>query len=231
MTRSFFFVGLVMNLMILSLTLFITHGDNLYPFIPLLAVVALHVFYLPLFLFTSLRTEAGHLHLWLHNPQSAAALLLSKILNGLIMTIISLIVLYAMAGLLLISRFHLIEPHWTDTWMAGWLIFVHVILISVGIGVWVILLWSLYHALKYRIGRWNWLVILAAVILPSWIGSLFDSSSLYKMLTQWGSLEMNFPTFSIDPIPAYAGEYLYHFIITVGLFYLSAWIMDRKAEV
>ena len=99
------------------------------------------------------------------------------------------------------------------------------------IGVWVILLWSLYHALKYRIGRWTWLALLGVVILPSWIGALFDSSNLYKLLTQWGSLEMNFPTFSIDPIPAYAGEYLYHFIIIIGLFYLSAWIIDRKVEV
>ena len=42
---------------------------------------------------------------------------------------------------------------------------------------------------------------------------------------------MNFPTFQVDPIPAYAGEYLYHFIIIIGLFYLSAWIIDRKVEV
>ena len=75
--------------------------------------------YLPILLFISLRTEADQLHLWLHNPQSAAALLLSKILNGLIMMVVSLVVLYSMAGLLIISRFSLIEAHWTDTWTAG----------------------------------------------------------------------------------------------------------------
>ena len=31
--------------------------------------------------------------------------------------------------------------------------------------------------------------------------------------------------------PLYTGEYLYHFIIIIGLFYLSAWIIDRKVEV
>ena len=78
-------------------------------------------------LFISLRTEANQLHLWLHNPQSAATLLLSKILNGLIMMVVSLVVLYSMAGSLIISRFSLIEAHWTDTWMAGLLIFLHII--------------------------------------------------------------------------------------------------------
>lgn len=231
LTRTFFLVGLVINFLILLLALFVAGGDNLYLFIPLLAAIVFHVFYLPIMLFTSLRTEAGQLHLWLHNPQSASTLLLSKIVNGIVMAVVSLIVLYSMAGMLIISRFRLIEAHWTDTWMAGMLIFLHVIMISVLIGVWVILLWSLYHALKYRIGRWTWLALLGAVILPSWIGALFNSSDLYKLLTQWGSLEMNFPTFPIDPIPAYAGEYLYYFIIIIGLFYLSSWIIDRKVEV
>ena len=74
-----------------------------------------------------------------------------------------------MAGLLIISRFSLIEAYWTDTWMAGLLIFPHIIMISMMIGVWVILLWSLYHALKYRIGRWTWLALLGAVIIPNWM--------------------------------------------------------------
>lgn len=233
LTRTVFFVGLVINFLILFLTLFVdvNTGDNLYLFIPLVVAIVFHVLYLPILLFISLKSEANQLHLWLHNPQSAAALLLSKVLNGIVMMVISLVVLYAMAGSLINSRFSLIEAYWTDTWMAGLLIFPHILVISLTIGIWVILLWSLYHALKYRIGRWTWLVLLGTVILPSLISDLIDSSKIYKQLTQWGSLEMNFPTFSIDPIPAYAGEYLYHFIVLIGLFYLSAWIIDRKVEV
>ena len=49
-------------------------------------------------LFTSLKTEAGQLDLWLHNPQSAATLLLSKILTGIVMTVVSLAVLYSDGG-------------------------------------------------------------------------------------------------------------------------------------
>jgi hypothetical protein len=233
LTRTVFFIGLVINFLVLSLTLFVdaNTGDNLYLFIPLAVAIVFHVLYLPILLFISLKTEANHLHLWLHNPRSAASLLLSKVLNGIVMSVVSLVVLYSMAGSLIISRFELIEAYWTDTWMAGLLIFPHILMISIMFGVWVILLWSLYHALKYRIGRWTWLALLGAVILPTWIAALFDSTNLFKQLTQWGSMEMNFPTFLIDPIPLYAGEYLYHFIVIVGLFYLSTWIIDRKVEV
>ena len=126
LTRTIFFVGLVINFLILLLALFV----DIYLFIPLLVGIAFHVFYLPIMLFISLKTEAGQLHLWLHNPQSAATLLLSKILNGIVMTVVSLVVLYSMAGLLIFSRFSLIEAHWTDTWMAGLLIFPHIIMIS-----------------------------------------------------------------------------------------------------
>jgi hypothetical protein len=233
LTRTIFFIGLVINFLVLSLTLFVDVNtrDNLYLFIPLVVAIVFHVLYLPILLFISLKTEASHLHLWLHNPRSAVTLLLSKMLNGIVMTVVSLVVLYSMAGSLISSRFSLIEAYWTDTWMAGLLIFLHILMISIMIGVWVILLWSLYHALKYRIGRWTWLALLGAVFITNWVDNLFASSSLYKLLTQWGSMEMNFPTFSIDPIPVYAGEYLYNFIIIVGLFYLSVWIIDRKVEV
>lgn len=233
LTRTVFFIGLVMNFLVLLLTLYVdmSTGDNLYLFIPLLAAIVLHIFYLPVILLISLRTEADKLHLWLHSQRSAATLLLSKVLNGMVMMAVSLIILYLMAGLLITSRFHLIEAYWTDTLKAALLIFPHLFIISMMISAFVILLWSIHHALKYRIGHWTWLALLGAVILPSWVGALIDSSKPYKLLTQWVDLEMNFPTFSIDPIPAYAGEYLYHFIVIIGLFYLSAWVIDRKVEV
>ena len=90
LTRTVFFVGLVINLLILLLA--VVRGDNLYPIYTLVSCIVFHVFYLPIMLFISLKTEAGQLHLWLHNPQSAATLLLSKILNGIVMTVVSLVV-------------------------------------------------------------------------------------------------------------------------------------------
>ena len=57
LTRTIFFVGLVINLLILLLALVV----DIYLFIPLLVGIVFHVFYLPIMLFTSLKTEAGQL--------------------------------------------------------------------------------------------------------------------------------------------------------------------------
>jgi hypothetical protein len=107
---------------------------------------------------------------------------------------------------MIIPKFSLIEPDWTDTWMSGLLILPHIILISSMIG---------------------------AVILSGWIVALFESTELYMLLTLWGSMEINFnfSTFSLDTIQVYTGEYFYNFIIIIVLFFLSAWIIDNKVEV
>ena len=79
LTRTVFFVGLVINFLILLLALYV----DIIPIYTLVSWLVFHVLYLPIMLFISLKTEAGQLHLWLHNPQSAATLFLSKILNGI----------------------------------------------------------------------------------------------------------------------------------------------------
>ena len=286
LTRTVFFVGLFINFLLLLLTLYIGNhtGDNLYLFIPLVAAVALHILYVPIMVFISLRAEAIEHNFWLHSPQSSTMLLLSKILSGIVMALVSLAVLYMMAGWLIISRFSLIEEYWSDTWLAGLLAFPHIIAASTSIAVWVIFLWTLYYALRYRIGRWTslvllvavvipiwistinefssmyeqltssiafwvaflWLlyyalrnrirrwisfVLLGAIIIPIWVSAVIESSSMYEQLTHWISLEMNFPAIMQQPIPVYAGEYVYNMMIVVGVFLWSTWIMDRKVEV
>ena len=202
-----------------------------YVYIPLLAAAAFHVFYLPISLFASLRTEAAHLHVWLHNPRPAVSLLLSKLLSGLVTLLISLTVLYSIAGILLRAKFSAIEPYWTDIWSAGWLVFLHAILLSIAIGVLVIFLWSLYHALKHRVGRLTWPILIGIVILTNLLDELFTSSSQYRSLAEWGSIEISFPTFSVDSFPVYVGDYLYQLILVIAMFILSSWIIDKKVEV
>jgi len=202
-------------------------------FIPVVAAVVFHIFYVPIMVFISLKTEANQLHVWLHNPQPASSLLLSKLVNGLMMIVISLLMLYVMSGLLIIPEFSLIDAYWTDTWMAGLLIFPHIILISMMIGVWVMFLWALYHFLKFKIGRWSLLIVIGTVFLSSWIAALFERTKLYMVLTQWGSMEIHFEfsAFTMESIPVYAGEYMYSFIIIIGLYVLSSWMIDNKVEV
>lgn len=233
LTRTVFFAGLVINFLMLLLALYVEGKveDELLMFIPLLVAVGLHVVYFPIMLFISLKTESNQLQLWLHNPQPASILLLSKIVNALGMLVVSLVSLYVMSGLLSIPKFSLFEAYWTDTWTAGLLIFFHIILVSIFLGIWVILLWSLYQFVKYRIKRLRWLVVIAVVIIPCLILEWFQSTEVYVFLTSWGSILYQFPTFPVDPIQAYAGDYLYNSIFIIGLFYLSTWIIDKKVEV
>lgn len=233
LTRTVFFVGLVINLLIVMLTMYVgmIADDTLFMFTPLVVAVVIHVLYVPVIVFIGLRTEGNQLHVWLHNPQPAAALIISKIVNGLIMIVISLVMMYVMSGLLIISKFNLIEAYWTDTWKSGLFIFPHIIMISMMMSVWVIFLWALFQFLKYTIGRWSWLAVIGAVIITSWATALFESTSLYRLVTRWGSVTYNFPSFSIEPIQANAGEYIYNFIFIIGLFFLTSWIIDNKVEV
>lgn len=233
LTRTVFFVGLVINLMIVMLTLYMgmKSDHTLLIFLPLVVAIVFHVLYVPIIVFISLKTEANQLHLWLHNPKPASTLLITKIVNGLMMLVISLLMLYVMSGLLIIPKFNLIEAYWTDTWISGLIIFLHIIVISIIIGVWVLFLWALYQSLKFVIGRWSWLVVIGAIIIPSWINALFESTKLYSLVTKWGSITYDFPSFSTNPIQTYAGEYLYTFIFIIGLYFLSAWIVDNKVEV
>ncbi|OAB72005.1 hypothetical protein PNBC_18670 [Paenibacillus crassostreae] len=48
--------------------------------------------------------------------------------------------------------------------MSGLLIFPHIIMISMMIGVLVMFLWALYQFLKFKIGRWSWFVVMGTVI-------------------------------------------------------------------
>lgn len=233
LTRTAFLIGLVFNFFSFMFAIYIGMRANepLLMFIPLVVAIVFHAIYFPIMLFISLKTESNQLHLWLHNPQPATALLLSKGLNGIVMTVISLTLLYVLAGFLILSNFTLIDTYWRDTLMAGLLIFVHIIFISIVIGLWVMFLWTLYQFLKNKIGRLSWFAVIGAILVAGWIGALFESTQVYLFLTEWGEMTYQFPTFPVDPITTFAGEYVYRCLIIIGLYFASAWIIDNKVEV
>ncbi|MCC3373765.1 hypothetical protein [Cohnella sp. REN36] len=231
LTRSMFFIGIVMNVLIAMLTLFLERAadDSLLMFVPLAIAAAIHVIYVPLFVFVGLKSE-GNLHLWLSNPQPAVKLLLSKVANSLLMVVISLVLLYGFSRLLIVPKFNLIEPYWTDTWKVGWFIFPNVIWISIELSAWVMVLWALYQYLKLKIGRWSWAAVAGAAILSGSLNALIKSSALYRYVMNWGSIAYPFPTILSKPIQTYVGGYVYDLIMIVGLFILTAWLVDNKVE-
>ncbi len=221
-----------MNVLIAMLTLYMGRvaDDSLLMFVPLAIAVAIHVVYVPLIVFIDLKSEGNHLHLWLNNPQPAYKLLLSKIANGLMMMVISLTMLYALSRLLIEPNFSLIEPYWTDTWRMGWFIFPHMIWISIELCTWVMVLWAIYQYLKLKIGRWSWAVVAGAAVLSEGLNALFKTSDPYRYVTEWGGITYQFPTILSEPIQTFAGGYIYDFIIIIGLFILTAWLVDNKVE-
>ncbi|UJF34096.1 hypothetical protein [Paenibacillus hexagrammi] len=232
LSRSVFLMGLVMNILIAMLTLYLerTAGDSLLMFVPLAVAAVIHVAYVPIIVFISLKSEGNHLHIWLSNPQSASKLLLSKIVNGLLMIMISLILLFALSGLLVAAKFSFIEPYGTDIWRVGLFTFPHIIWFSIELGLGVMVLWALYQYLKRRIGRWSWTVVAGAAILAGGIDAWFETSKLYRFMADRGCLTYKFPTLISDPIHTYVGGYIYDFIIMIGLFILAAWLVDHKVE-
>ncbi|MBO7744405.1 hypothetical protein I8J29_09380 [Paenibacillus sp. MWE-103] len=229
LTRTVFFIGLVLNAWVAILTLYMEKADSLLMFVPLAIAIAVHVIYVPLMVFIGLKAE-GNLHLWLSNPQPAFKLLMSKVSNGLAMVVISFASLYAFTELLTVHKLSWIESYWTDIWRMGWFIIPHVIWLSIELSVWVMALWAIYQSLKQRIGRWSWAAVVGAAILSGGGNALFKSSALYRHVADWGGRTYHFPALLSEPIHTYAGGYVYDMIITVGLFILTAWIVDNKVE-
>ena len=232
LTRIVLVIGLVINVLIGMLTLYMERaaGDSLIMFVPLALAVVIHAAYVPIVVFVGLKSEGDQLPLWLHNPQSAYKLLSSKIANGFVMIVISLSTLYAMSRLLAEPKLSLIKPYWTDTWRAGWFVFPHLVWISIELGLWVIVLWALYRYLRLRIGRWSRAAVAGAAILSVAIDSLAKASAPYRLVAEWGGIAYTFPTLSSRSVQTYAGGYVYDFIIIVGLFMLAAWLVDNKVE-
>lgn len=232
LTRTVFFIGLVMNVLIALLTLYMGRvaDDSLLMFVPVAIAVAIHVIYVPLIVFISLKSEGNYLSLWLTNPQPAFTLLMSKIANGLMMIVISLALLYALSGLLIAPKFNLIELYWTDIWRVGLFIFPHIIWISMELSVVVMILWASYQYLKLKIGRWSWAVVVGTTLLFGELDALFKTSKLYRLVSEWGGITYKFPTILSEPIQTYVGEYIFDFMIIVGLFIVTAWLVDNKVE-
>lgn len=232
LSRTVFFIGLVMNVLVVMLTLYLGRAtdNSLLMFVPLAIFVGIHAIYVPIVVFISLKTESGHLSLWLNNPQPAVKLLLSKMANGLMMIVISLSTLYALSILLIAPKSGMMESNWTDIRRVGLFIFPHMIWISILLSAWVMVLWALYQWFRFKIGRWSRAAVAGAAILSAGADALLKSSEPYRFVTDWGGMAYKFPAILSDPVQTYAGEYVLDFVIFVGLFILAAWLVDHKVE-
>lgn len=206
-------------------------------------LAGLWIWYLPVFLFTSLSKEWKYTsHLWLHLPQSGWQLLAAKFLAGL-PAMLGTMILYglltawiAWEDLMPLLSAYSIPFSIVLQWAA--ILLVIILAMSFYLGLWAVMASVAMASFKHLFRRGRWLVGLGVLLLPTWGMSALGRTSFYQGLTQWGAFQVSLPlppelislskafTYSF-----YAGEVLFYLLICAGLFFLAGWLLDYKVEV
>ncbi|MGP7816869.1 hypothetical protein [Niallia sp. 01092] len=202
-------------------------------------LVGAHVIYLPLSIYSSLRVE-GKTQLWLHNPNSSILLLLSKILSSFIFAVISLTIsiLFATICLRMSDQMNLIFTR-TELLFMG----IFILSISDFMSIWGIFYWVIYHSLAKItwLKKIRWLLLF--LMWNAWeaVTNFLDKLSFIKELKQIGVIKIgnalqfqgsegSFST-SIESTEVSLVVIAGYLCITIILFFISSWLLDRKVEV
>ncbi|WP_339060355.1 hypothetical protein [Tepidibacillus marianensis] len=167
---------------------------------------------------------------------------MSKVGNGIFATFLSLLMTILFTWFVavkflpeLIDRFG-----WSIIIKMGSFVLAHMVAYSIYISSWIIFIWVIYLVSKSIIGRWSWIVVVITVNISVWGMDKLTSSNLYNTIVlSRGSIEINLmPFLTVDPFAVtpqvphlYIGSYIFYALLTVGLFALSSWLLDRKVEV
>ncbi|MTW84634.1 hypothetical protein F3157_03050 [Virgibacillus dakarensis] len=203
----------------------------------LIEVMAIGFIIVPLTVLYSLNTEANQMEAFLHNPHSVYQLLLVKFFYGFLSGASLLLVLIDF-----IASYGLIHDTFNQSVLQifGYLLFVsgQMLVISLYPAVILVFLWTLHHLFKTYIGGGISIVIIVILlVIGSSLMNMFWETATYDMLTQWGKaiypyqnghlLSNGFGNESI----IYLGKYVFYAFITIILFSISAYLIDRKVEV
>jgi hypothetical protein len=237
-------IALVIAAHLIAYGFSLKYNDPLIMFIPAIVIVSLHSFYLTVFMYLSLQTEAKHLHLWLHTPHSALNLLAAKLLTGMAGFLFSFSIsgMFAYIGLLKLRGIYFSEETWETMLVlkSGLFVSINVALLSIYLAIWLVFYWVIYQLLKRFMTKFSGLVVVIISFFVTWMGNLFQQTVLYEKLTKWGyfdiavvgniALEKKYVMMEkVGQIPI--GTFVYYSVIAIGLFILSAWLIDRKVEV
>lgn len=181
-------------------------------------------------------------HLWLHCPQPAWMLLMAKLTVAMLQMLAIIIIA---AGMLLLGI--AINPNpvqlgaslsslFSFVLEVGTYTAVFIIAASIYIGAWATLISVAYALAGNYLGRFRWLGGIAVFALATAGFGQLQQTWVYKQVTDWGAIDIGihhlpnvFPTHVATQI--YAGDILFYSLLTVGLFALSAWLIDHKVEV
>ncbi|NDI34453.1 hypothetical protein [Chengkuizengella sediminis] len=220
----------------------VMNENDFIKFIPLAIALGIHVFFIADYLFTSLRKEGKQLHLWLHSPQAATVLLGSKLVNGFIALITSLVLLTILITINLIPFLSELSFYLGDISKLFFYLVAHIAYISLILGVSIMFFWTIYHGLKSRIGKLSMLVLIIFITLFIWGSLSLEYTDMYDQLVLWGEYTIEFPVLEIINdhsemdiegmgISHNIGENIFEVLLALLLFVLSAWMIEKKVEV
>ncbi|MCM3237116.1 hypothetical protein M3589_05165 [Heyndrickxia oleronia] len=243
-SRFLFIVWFAINILFMIGSFFLSKYMH-EPMVPIgifIMLLVLNTMLIPVLVSASLRVE-GKTQLWLYNPQSSTKLLLSKIITAISYQVISLILLFAYGYI--VFKFSISSTINLDSILINESFSVSIFLMALGLYLtfWIMFYWAIYHSLgKFpRIRRVRWLVIVVIFIglsiiedlilkidafsnlLDKWHFSIgLNPSFQYKNET-WDFTFVN-TNFPLIPI-------LIYFIISLILFVITSWLLDKKVEV
>jgi len=210
----------------------------------LLAIFA--VFYPAIFMLKYINKEFKQApHLWLHSPQPAWMLLSAKLVMGLAV-MLSILLLDAVFVCLTISNLE--QTGFSPANLAlvfreiGFYLVLAIIGFSIYMASWSTLIIVVTASSRKMLGRYRWLAGFATFYLGTWGVGKLQQTWLFERLTQWGAFRINLVSinkiqvnnlhgFPFGGLQVYAGQILIIIIVTLALFALSSWLIDKKVEV
>lgn len=249
-----FLVPVIAFIVVASIATFLGHRAGFtWEVLAVASIVAtgMQVFYLAYYLLWSLQSERKKLHLWLHNPLPAYALLLAKIVAGLVSmmvtTIFTISVFFTAANLS--DDFSSGIP-WTLIYENAWIAGIHFFMFAMDLAVWLIFYWMIYLLFTRYIAPFlSFIVTIVIVIVTSTLYGWFTNSWLYQKMTMWGEIDGselmekfqfereinekggNFAAKMGGSMSVYVGEYVFGIAVLLLLFFIASWMLDRKVEV
>lgn len=204
-----------------------------------LMAVGLHIWYLPIYVFTSLSKEWKHTsHLWLHLPQSGWQLLASKIITGLGAMLVSFGVTSIFALWIAQDEIAMLAIPWPIIIQYGLYLSFALFIYSLYMALWAMMFSVTMATVKRFLKKGTWLAGLLVLLIPTWGLSKFVSTKAYSALVHWGVININLPApvqyehaLDVHHLSLYTGEILFYILLMAALFYLSGWLLDRKVEV
>lgn len=207
------------------------------------------LFYPPFIMFRNVSRELWQTpHLWLHCPQPAWLLLSAKLVVSLAYMLAIMLLTAVFVYWVLFSAY---SPEMTgiDTGTVASIIteagaYTSIFVIGAGVYMasWGALIAVISSMARGLLGRFHWVAALIAFFVATWGMGRLQESWFYEKLTHWGEVELSLRLLNktshslpfhahFNSAPIYAGEALFYLILTVALFSLSAWLINKKVEV